>query len=384
MKTQNQFSPLSQTIFVALFLLFTQLNLFAQTKTMVQQKLLVMPIDIIGMSLSNYKQLEHISGVTRLYLELNTDYLLVDRYEMSKAKISIEYLTTHDLCLTNSCIIEYGKVMQADKVLSGYVESLGTKMIVSFQIINLKTLSIEKKITKEFLIIIPEVNRMIEITLNEMFDKPNNQEVLTKLTKPNDFDNAINSPFQVRLRADGPRMGFTYFTGSNSDVLRDKSYKGGYEVYPVLFQFGYQFEKQYLNEGNFQALAEFIPMVTGFDQGLFIPSFTLLNGFRSNKRGWEIAFGPSFGLVSKAKGYYINNEWQIINEENPLPEGYFEEKRMDSRGILELNTSFVIAAGRTFKSGKLNIPINLYVMPQRSGVRYGLSVGFNARKRHNS
>jgi hypothetical protein len=59
-----------------------------------------------------------------------------------------------------------------------------------------------------------------------------------------------------------------------------------------------------------------------------------------------------------------------------LPEGYVQEKRMDSRGIPELNSAFVIAAGRTFKSGKLNIPINLYLMPQRSEVRYDISEGF--------
>jgi hypothetical protein len=53
-----------------------------------------------------------------------------------------------------------------------------------------------------------------------------------------------------------------------------------------MFMFGYQFEKQYLNEGNLQALFEFIPSVTGVDQGLFLPNILFLHGLRHNRSGW--------------------------------------------------------------------------------------------------
>lgn len=357
-------------------------NLSIETKAQQADKLLLMPVDLIGLTPLQEKQLEHISGVARLKMELTGKYQLIDHYEMRKAKITKEQLRDNSLCLTNLCLIEIGKSMQAQKVLAGYLENLGPKLIVSFQLIDIKNASIEKKITKEFLNIISEADRMVEITLNEMFQIPNNQDIVTKLTKRNDFDNVINSPYRLRLRADGPRMGLTLFTGSTAEILTSPRNAGGYEVFPWMFQFGYQFEKQYLNEGNFQALAEFIPMVTGFDQGLFIPSFTFLNGFRDNKRGWEIAFGPTFSVVNRAKGYYSNGQWMLINSENPLPEGASEEFRLDSRGIPELNAGFVIAAGRTFKSGKLNMPVNLYVVPQRNGIRYGFSFGFNAKNRY--
>jgi len=72
----------------------------------------------------------------------------------------------------------------------------------------------------------------------------------------------------------------------------------------------------------------------------------------------------------------------LITQDNPLPEGYNVESRIDSRGIPKLNSAFVIAAGRTLKSGKLNVPINVYFIPQRSGFRYGLSFGFNAKSRY--
>ena len=38
-------------------------------------------------------------------------------------------------------------------------------------------------------------------------------------------------------------------------------------------------------------------------------------------------------------------------------------QRLDSRGSYFLHSSFVFAAGRTIKSGKLNIPVNIFIIP---------------------
>jgi len=149
-----------------------------------------------------------------------------------------------------------------------------------------------------------------------------------------------------------------------------------------MFQFGYQFEKQYLNEGNFQALFEFIPMITGVDQGMFIPSLTMMNGIRNNKSGWEFAFGPTVSIVNRSNGYYDGNQkWVRLGDGDAVPVGVETDIRIDSRGEPTFATGFVIAGGKTFKSGKLNIPVNLYFIPQSDGFRFGVSFGFNARKR---
>jgi hypothetical protein len=55
---------------------------------------------------------------------------------------------------------------------------------------------------------------------------------------------------------------------------------------------------------------------------------------------------------------------------------------MDSRGEMKIQPGFVFAAGKTLKSGKLNIPVNMYVIPNNKGLRFGLSMGFNARDRY--
>ena len=57
------------------------------------------------------------------------------------------------------------------------------------------------------------------------------------------------------------------------------------------------------------------------------------------------------------------------------------ETRMDSRGEVVVQPSFIFAAGKTFKSGKLNIPVNGYFIPSKDGFRVGLSFGFNSRSR---
>jgi len=136
--------------------------------------------------------------------------------------------------------------------------------------------------------------------------------------------------------------------------------RGGYSAaYPGVWQFGYQFEKQYLNTGDVQVLFEFLPMVSGLDQGLFMPSFSLLHGIRSNKTGLEFAFGPTFRII-RASG---------------------DNKLINSKGVPMLSSDFVFACGRSFKSGRINIPINVFVSPNKNGTRFGLSFGFNVSKK---
>ena len=42
--------------------------------------------------------------------------------------------------------------------------------------------------------------------------------------------------------------------------------------------------------------------------------------------------------------------------------------------------AIVLAAGKTFRAGALNLPVNLAVVPSASGVRVSLLCGFNTRR----
>jgi len=226
------------------------------------------------------------------------------------------------------------------------------------------------------------LQNMVMLSTQKMFGNSIDTLLHSRLTKKFNLDNAVNNPYVDRLNLSGPRMGFTLLTGLASNRFQQSKDSGGFDAFPVMFQFGYQFEVQYLNEGRFQALFEFVPMITGLDQSLLIPSISIMNGLRDNIGGWEFAFGPVLSINRYAKGYFDSqNNWHLESEfdpsQGPMPA---METRMDSRGMPKLQSSFVIAAGKTFKSGKLNIPMNIFFIPDKDGFRYGFSFGYNAKK----
>src|SRR5205823_4518475 len=97
-----------------------------------------------------------------------------------------------------------------------------------------------------------------------------------RLTKEFDYENSINQPNVTQLNLQGPRMGMTYLFGQDGKIMAAGKTNGGFDLNPLMFQLGYQFEKQYLNGGTYQALFEFLPMITGIDQSKFIPSISLI------------------------------------------------------------------------------------------------------------
>ena len=332
------------------------------------------------------------NGAQAIQFAIN-ELMRIDQYEVMD-RYDLEYLSRRDSlslsgCFSKICLKEIGTKLKVDKMFTGSISQLGDNLNITLRILDVKTGVFELVKIKEFLIIPGSELQMMRICWNEMFILPNDQDMVNKLTPRTEFDNTVNNPYTLRLRSDGPRMGATFATGYLADVLTRPAAEGGYDGNPYMFQFGYQFEKQYLNEGNFQALFEFIPMITGLDQGQFIPSITLLNGLRNNTNGWEFAFGPTFSLSKYSDGYINDQNQFIVSSTGPLSLeqeaaslGKSIESKPDSRGITQINYGFLFAAGKTIKSGKLNLPINLFVVPGKNGLRFGISMGWNGKERY--
>ena len=192
-------------------------------------------------------------------------------------------------------------------------------------------------------------------------------------------------------------MGIAMTYGNISKFMTRPESQGGMEMQPLMSNLGYQFEVQYVGTENFSALFEFIPMLNGLEQGKFLPSMSFLNGFRFGEAGWEFAFGPSFGIQKVSTGFFddhgkLSNDygryWSTTDLRNAgytatdeylqtLSSDYYLDKHLDKRGDLKLATRWVLAFGRTFKSGALNIPVNMYYTSLKGGGMLGLSVGFN-------
>jgi hypothetical protein len=138
------------------------------------------------------------------------------------------------------------------------------------------------------------------------------------------------------IRLAGPRIGATFIgPGEARDNLQNRL-----GAQPFITQFGWQFETRFftLSDGS-TGVFEFIPLVGGLEQGLFLPSASALVGFRGPE-GLEFGFGPNLSLAGP--------------------------------GV-------VFALGVNFKSQEINFPVNFAVVASPSGARISLLIGFNVR-----
>ena len=336
----------------------------------------VLGIDIDGFTMDA----DQAGSITRTELSKLGNFEVMDRYDADflLEKNDIE----KENCFGKLCLVEIGKAIKTDKMLTGKIEVIGEQINITYRLIDVGTESIEKTQVMEFLNLRQQLQSMIQLTLRQMFELEIDQNLLEKLTKRDDYKSAVNTE-KPRLNLNGPRMGMMVMTGQDAEIFKAAKAEGGYDLYPMMFQFGYQWEIQYINQGDFQALFEFIPMITGLDQGKFIPSISVLNGMRSSRTGLEFAFGPILYATQQAKGYEYEGEWYLESappKDVPVEELPATIKKLDSRGAFGIESRFVFGVGKTFKSGKLNIPVNAFFIPGKSGHRIGISVGYNVSR----
>ena len=345
-------------VIIAIFILSFTISFQMDAQNIKPHSIAVFNLEGHGISLTN-AQIQELTRIELAKLGLY-DVIFTQDIEYLLKKSNID---PND-CYNKTCLIEVGKKLKVEKVLTGIVELLGNKIVVNFRLIDVRSEDVLKNEIVEFLNIPNHTHNMIKLAVRKMFNQKLDREMMENLTEQYNYEDEVIDPHTENINASGPRTGFTIFTGDLAKGYELEKEFGGYEAVPVMFQFGYQFEVRYLSSGDFQALFEFIPLITGLDQGLFIPSFNFLHGLRSNKSGFEVAFGPSFSLVSLAVA----------------PDG---TKFPSPKGDLDLRAGFVFGAGKTFTSGRLNFPVNAFFIPGRSGHRFGISVGFNMIKKRN-
>jgi len=363
---------MKKVMIVFLSQLVTLFSLLAQKET-----LTVVNFDSQGVSYSP----DQLGSIARMEMEKLDTFEVMDRYD-------VDYLVRkHNLelegCYGKICLNEIGQLIGTDKIVSGSVELFGETIVLSLRLINVNENRIEKAQVMEFLNVQHEMRTLMEVSIRQMFGLDNRPELMAQLTRVDQHENKIMNPNVDRLNLSGPRFGFTFFTGTAAEVISAKNNEGGFNGRPsFMYNLGYQFEIQYLNAGKLQALFEIIPTVTGLEQSLFLPTINVLHGLRHNIHGYEVAVGLSLGVAPQAKGYYDDNgQWFLERAwdgegSNPFP----IETRLDRRGDIRFSSGLVIAAGKSFKSGRMNIPVNVFIIPSPYGTRYGISLGFNSRK----
>ncbi len=101
----------------------------------------------------------------------------------------------------------------------------------------------------------------------------------------------------------GPRFGITMLNQESVDTLLEKK---NISVHPMISQFGWQFEHRlYTNGDGVTMLTEWIPLLSGLDQGVALPSLNWLTGLRT-AGGTEFGIGPNItplgvGLIRRRR-----------------------------------------------------------------------------------
>ena len=166
---------------------------------------------------------------------------------------------------------------------------------------------------------------------------------------------AIESNGPVKFM--GPRLGCTAIgDGTVSTWIRDRG------KVPFVSQFGWQFETRIFSSiGGVSGLVEFVPLIAGLEQGMFLPSGSLLVGIRS-REGLEFAMGPNLSLSGFGMVFALGTSFHYNDVYFPI------------------NLAFVpsVSHGTTTVSytGKKT------TVTEHTGHRLSLLIGFNTRKRY--
>lgn len=346
-----------------------------------------------------YATPEMCAKMIRLELSKLNKYSVYDKFDMQDVYDSNESYKT---CLSKSCLVEFGQKLGANYMITGSFDLLGNKIVITLKMIDVANNSVYKSGLKEFTNQEKELQRMVEVLLSEMLDIPVNKELNDRLK----FDNDIITKANVgKVSNSGPRVGVGVMTGAFYEYANRSKSQGGLDIFPAISMIGYQLEAQYVGTDNFSALAEFILNVNGLEQGKFIPTLSILNGFRFGNSAWEFAFGPGFTLTKTSIGRFMDdgsyqtrqeyeNYWAgeynvssgISYNEHMNNQDYLNivndmEETLDDRADVKGAFMFVMAFGRTFRAGALNIPVNIFYSSRGKGGIAGLNVGFNVTKK---
>ena len=145
-------------------------------------------------------------------------------------------------------------------------------------------------------------------------------------------------PIAKTANLSGPRFGLTLLADGVVNKLEERDIKVG----PHISQFGWQFEKLfYTKDSGVTMVTEWVALVGGLEQSVVLPSLSWMVGVRT-RDGAEFGIGP-----------------------NITPAG----------------TALVLATGMTFRTGALNVPVNVAVVPSKNGSRVSVLSGFSLRHR---
>lgn len=338
----------------------------------------VLKIETLNTPLNSYE----IRSLVQLELEKTELY---DVYNLQDLDAALEKNNLSiNFCYDQKCLLEKGKSLNVNYVLSGQIEKIQDKIIFKFRMVNIDSGEITKSSLDIYDLSYTHFNLQLMLSMKKFLNQPYDIALYNELKSVDDFDVLRKKSYAFPTKLEGPRTGLAYIDGKIGKRILAPKEQGGLYSIPLFTVFAYQKEIQYFSKTSMQSLFQFNFSISGLEKGLFSPGLTIINGYRFSKIGLELGFGPSLGILPIAEGYYDNNgNWNLKkdwNEKdsqgNPVSNPNKIVKEFDTRGTYQLNAGLMLAAGYCIRAGSLNIPINAYFVPSLNGNRYGLSVGF--------
>ena len=127
---------------------------------------------------------------------LTNELIRLGQYEVMD-KYDIEYLAKKDTltlngCFSKACLKDIGRRLGVSKMMTGSISEMSDNLTVSLRMLDVKSGVFEKMHVKEFLNIPGNEFQMIRVTINEMFGLPNDADIVNKLTKKTELENATS------------------------------------------------------------------------------------------------------------------------------------------------------------------------------------------------
>ena len=184
----------------------------------------------------------------------------------------------------------------------------------------------------------------------------------------------INSSAQVESLA-GPRLGFVFITPSPTSGLingyldfgdlgddlpedYDSEIKGA-----ISTLYGWQWESRFADGGDITGIVEWIALVGGMEKGLFLPSVSSMVGARSSS-GFEFAMGPNLSLGGIAMVFGAGYNFKSGDLNMPVNIGFVPGRKQTQRARYEYSGGPMISPEREYNTGS----------------RFSITLGFNMNK----
>ena len=77
-------------------------------------------------------------------------------------------------CFGKKCLLSVGKAAKVNQVITGSIESLGKKIVVTVKILNVQSGEYDKVAVEEFINLDTEIQTMVQIVVNKALGIENN------------------------------------------------------------------------------------------------------------------------------------------------------------------------------------------------------------------